>query len=91
MTQESEKAGRSGEFTIVVMGKSTEFPIQEHAELAKPSKDALERTHNNPDLSKWVLKSSQGMELSFADTERQAGVKDRDVLYLSPKIGAGGV
>jgi Protein of Unknown function (DUF2604) len=90
MAKQSGQLRPIGRFTIVVMGKSEAFEIQEQSPLSKPSEEALRRTHNNPDLSKWVLKNSQGIELSFSETEKQAGIKGGDVLYLSPKIGAGG-
>ena len=90
MSKESAQLRPHGKFTISVMGKSEVFEIQEQSPLSRPSEEALRRTHNNPDLSKWVLKNSQGVELNFSETERQAGIKNGDVLYLSPKIGAGG-
>lgn len=73
------------------MGTKEKFLIVVELELAKPSKEALERTKNNTDLAKWVLKNSVGKQFGFSETEGQAGLKNGDVLYLSPKAGAGGI
>jgi hypothetical protein len=80
-----------GSFSISVMGRSVKFAIHENEKLATPSEHALRETHNNTDLTKWVLKTGSGKELSFTETERQAGIRNGDELFLSPKIGAGGV
>jgi hypothetical protein len=90
MSNASQPTQNRGKFQISVMGNKIEFQIVEGLELAKPSNEALERTKNNPDLTKWVLKNSTGTDLSFSETEGKAGIKNGDVLYLSPKTGAGG-
>jgi hypothetical protein len=90
MSIEASNDKRKDEFTIVVMSKDVEFTIQEHTKLAIPSEEALKETGNNPDLSKWTLKNGNGKELSFEETEKDAGIKKGDVLYLSPKTSAGG-
>ncbi len=91
MTIEQAREARAiGKFAIIVMGQRVDLTIHEQEKLAKPSEEALRETHNNPDLTKWTLKNGQGKELSFSETERQAGIKNHDELFLSPKIGAGG-
>lgn len=91
MSSDSHPTHGHGKFEISVMGNKVEFPIIEGLELAKPSKEALEKTKNNTDLTKWVLKNGAGKELSFSETEGHADIKNGDVLYLSPKTGSGGI
>lgn len=82
---------RPEEFSIIVMGQAVEFHVRPEEVLRKPSHEALERTHQaDTNLENWVLKTAEGRDIPFSDTEGAAGVKPGTELFLSPRTKSGG-
>lgn len=76
---------------IVVSGAPQHVRINIHETLEHAAREAL-RESGNPGQppEEWELRTESGQLLSLVLTPGQAGVREGQTLFLSPKAGAGG-
>lgn len=79
------------DMVIVVSGAPQHVRINIHETLENAVREAL-RESGNPGQppEAWELRTENGQLLSLGLTPGQAGVREGQTLFLSPKAGAGG-
>jgi hypothetical protein len=79
------------DMVIVVSGAPQHVRINIHETLENAVREAL-RESGNPGQppEEWELRTEDGQLLSLGLTPGQAGVREGQTLFLSPKAGAGG-